>query len=376
MKDLISHLKQQLPENLRFLERMVSMESPSFDKPLVDKFVRFAGSRFQEIGGEVEYVATERFGDQMLARFSGKSSDRILLLGHTDTVWPAGEIEKRPFEIGDGRIFGPGVFDMKAGILLMWMAVGALSRMRGALERSVTVLLTSDEEVGSNSSRALTESEAARCRAVFVLEPSLPGGVLKTARKGVGQFTLKAVGRAAHAGIDPLKGVNAIEEISRQILKLHRLTDVVQGTTVTVGVVQGGTRSNVVPAEAAAEIDVRITSMGEAERVTRAIGALAPELPGARLEVSGSINRPPMERTSDTVRLFEVARRIAAQIGIDLKEGSTGGASDGNLTSALGIPTLDGLGAVGDGAHAVDEWVDVESLPARAALVAGLIETA
>ena len=376
MKDLISHLKQQLPENLRFLERMVSMESPSFDKPLVDKFVRFAGSRFQEIGGEIEYVATERFGDQMLARFSGKSSDRILLLGHTDTVWPAGEIEKRPFEIGDGRIFGPGVFDMKAGILLMWMAVGALSRMRGALERSVTVLLTSDEEVGSNSSRALTESEAARCRAVFVLEPSLPGGVLKTARKGVGQFTLKAVGRAAHAGIDPLKGVNAIEEISRQILKLHRLTDVVQGTTVSVGVVQGGTRSNVVPAEAAAEIDVRITSIGEAERVTRAIKALAPELPGARLEVSGSINRPPMERTSDTVRLFEIACRIAAQIGIDLKEGSTGGASDGNLTSALGIPTLDGLGAVGDGAHAVDEWVDVESLPARAALVAGLIETA
>ncbi len=380
MKDLISHLKQQLPENLRFLQRMVSMESPSFDKPLVDKFVRFVGSRFQEMGGEIEYVATERFGDQMLARllarFSGKSSDRILLLGHTDTVWPAGEIEKRPFEIGDGRIFGPGVFDMKAGILLMWMAVGALLRMRGALERSVTVLLTSDEEVGSNSSRALTESEAARCRAVFVLEPSLPGGVLKTARKGVGQFTLKAVGRAAHAGIDPLKGVNAIEEISRQILKLHRLTDVVQGTTVSVGVVQGGTRSNVVPAEAAAEIDVRITSIGEAERVTRAIKALAPELPGARLEVSGSINRPPMERTSDTVRLFEIACRIAAQIGIDLKEGSTGGASDGNLTSALGIPTLDGLGAVGDGAHAVDEWVDVESLPARAALVAGLIETA
>ena len=376
MKALITHLKQQLPENLRFLQRMVSMESPSFDKPLVDKFVRFVGSRFQEMGGEIEYVATERFGDQMLARFSGKSSDRILLLGHSDTVWPAGEIEKRPFEIGDGRIFGPGVFDMKAGILLMWMAVGALLRMRGALERSVTVLLTSDEEVGSNSSRALTESEAARCRAVFVLEPSLPGGVLKTARKGVGQFTLKAVGRAAHAGIDPLKGVNAIEEISRQILKLHRLTDVVQGTTVSVGVVQGGTRSNVVPAEAAAEIDVRITSIGEAERVTRAIKALAPELPGARLEVSGSINRPPMERTSDTVRLFEIACRIAAQIGIDLKEGSTGGASDGNLTSALGIPTLDGLGAVGDGAHAVDEWVDVESLPARAALVAGLIETA
>src|SRR5881409_1872095 len=177
MKDLILHLKQQLPENLRFLERMVSMESPSFDKPLVDKFVRFAGSRFQEIGGEVEYVATERFGDQMLARFSGKSSDRILLLGHSDTVWPAGEIEKRPFKIGDGRVFGPGVFDMKAGILLMWMAVGALIKIRGALERSITILLNSDEELGSTSSRALIESEALQCRAVLVLEPSLPGGV-------------------------------------------------------------------------------------------------------------------------------------------------------------------------------------------------------
>lgn len=264
---------------------------------------------------------------------------------------------------------------MKAGILLMWMALGALLRVRGTLERSVTVLLTSDEEVGGNSSRALIESEAAQCRAVFVLEPSLPGGVLKTARKGVGRFIMKAVGRAAHAGIDPLKGVNAIEEISRQILKLHRLTDVVRGTTVSVGVVQGGTRSNVVPAEAVAEIDVRITSIGEAERVSGAIKALAPELPGARLDVRGSINRPPMERTPDTVRLFEIARKIAAQMDIDLHEGSTGGASDGNLTSALGIPTLDGLGAVGDGAHAVDEWVDVASLPERAALVAGLIET-
>jgi glutamate carboxypeptidase len=375
MKDLVSHLKQQLPETLRFLDQMVSMESPSFDKPLVDKFTRFAGTRFQEIGGEIEYVATERFGDHMRARFRGKSPDRILLLGHTDTVWPAGEIEKRPFKIEDGRVLGPGVFDMKAGILLMWMALGALLRVRGTLERSVTVLLTSDEEVGGNSSRALIESEAAQCRAVFVLEPSLPGGVLKTARKGVGRFIMKAVGRAAHAGIDPLKGVNAIEEISRQILKLHRLTDVVRGTTVSVGVVQGGTRSNVVPAEAVAEIDVRITSIGEAERVSGAIKALAPELPGARLDVRGSINRPPMERTPDTVRLFEIARKIAAQMDIDLHEGSTGGASDGNLTSALGIPTLDGLGAVGDGAHAVDEWVDVASLPERAALVAGLIET-
>ncbi len=350
------------------------MESPSFDKPLVDKFVEFAGSRFAAIGGEVDFVPAEKFGNHLRAEFSGQSSDRILLLGHTDTVWPAGEIAKRPFKIEGGRAFGPGVFDMKAGILLIWMAMDALRKVRGRVSRSVTVLLTSDEEAGSSSSRALIETEASRCRAVFVLEPSLPGGALKTARKGVGRFTVKAIGRAAHAGIDPEKGVNAIEEISRQILKIQTMTDLARGTTATVGVVQGGTRSNVVPAEAAAEIDVRITSIEEAGRVSKMIQALMPELPGARLEIRGSINRPPMERTLETARLFEIARNIAAEIGIDLKEGSTGGASDGNFTSALGIPTLDGLGPVGDGAHAVYEWVDVESLPQRAALLAGLIE--
>ena len=304
----------------------------------------------------------------MLVRFQASSRDRILLLGHTDTVWPAGEIVKRPFKIESGRATGPGVFDMKAGIVLMWMALRALK------ERPVTVLLTSDEEAGSTSSRNWIEAEAGKSRAVLVLEPSLPGGALKTARKGVGRFTVKAIGRAAHAGIDPERGVNAIEEISRQILKLQNMTDPVRGTTVTVGVVQGGTRSNVIPADAAADVDVRIASLEEAERVATMIRALTPELAGARLEVRGGITRPPMERTTDTDRLFRDATRIAAQLGIDLKEGSTGGASDGNLTLALGIPTLDGLGAVGGGAHAVDEWVDVESLPQRAALIAGLIE--
>jgi glutamate carboxypeptidase len=352
---------------------MVTMESPSFDKALVDQFVKFAGARFAAIGGEVEFVQAEKFGDHLIARFNGRSSDRILLLGHTDTVWPAGEIAKRPFKIDDGRALGPGVFDMKAGILLAWMAIDALQKTAGGPPQSVSVVLVSDEEVGSNSSRALTESEAGRCEAVLVLEPSLPGGALKTARKGVGRFTVKAIGRAAHAGIAPDKGVNAVEEISRQIIKLQGMTDRARGTTVTVGVVQGGTRSNVVPAEAAAEIDVRITSIEEGERIVKLIKALPPELPGARLEIRGSINRPPMERTAETERLFRLAHRAATGLGIDLKEGSTGGASDGNFTSALGIPTLDGLGAIGGGAHAIDEWVDIESLPQRAALLAELI---
>ncbi len=375
MKELLAYLKRRLPEGLKFLEQMVSMESPSFDKPLVDKLVRVVGERFAGIGGDVQYHRAEKFGDHLVARFTGQSSDRILLLGHTDTVWPAGEIAKRPFTIQNGRALGPGVFDMKAGILLMWMALDALRNSGDGLKRSVTVLLTSDEEVGSNSSRELIESEARASRAVLVLEPSLPGGALKTSRKGVGRFTVKAIGRAAHAGIDPAKGVNAIEEISRQIITLQKMTDLSRGTTVTVGVVQGGTRSNVVPAEAAAEIDVRITSIEEADRITKAIKTLAPELRDSRLEIRGAINRPPMERTIETAQLFALARKISADLEINLEEGSTGGASDGNFTSALGIPTLDGLGAIGHGAHAVDEWVDVEFLPHRAALLAGLINS-
>jgi glutamate carboxypeptidase len=350
------------------------MESPSFDKPLVDRFVRFVAERFGELGGKVDLVPAERFGDHLRVRFAGRDSGLVLLLGHTDTVFPRDEIQTRPFAISGNTASGPGVFDMKAGILLMWMALDALRQTRGGPAKSVTVLLTSDEEVGSSSSRKLIETEAGQANAVFVLEPSLPGGVLKTERKGVGHFTVKAIGRAAHAGIDPSKGVNAIAEISHQILRLQAMSEPARGTTVTVGVIQGGTRSNVVPAEASAEIDVRITSMKEAERVATAIKGLSPVLPGSRLEIRGLVNRPPMVRTQETARLFELARNVGAKMGIDLKEGSTGGASDGNFTAALGIPTLDGLGAIGDGAHSVDEYVEIDSLPQRAALIAGLIE--
>src|SRR5215475_15729226 len=258
MQNLLTPFTEQLPEALTFLEQMVSMESPSYDKGLTDKFVQFLASKFQEIGGEVDIVPAVKVGDHLRVKFSGHYTDRVLLLGHTDTVWTAGEITKRPFKIENARATGPGVFDMKAGVLLMWMVLRALKA------RPVTVLLNSDEEIGSGSSRGLIESEASQCRAVFVLEPSLPGGALKTARKGVGRFTVKAIGRAAHAGVDPEKGVNAIEEIARQILRLHGMTDATRGTTVTVGVVGGGTRSNVVPAEAAVDIDVRIASVEEA----------------------------------------------------------------------------------------------------------------
>jgi glutamate carboxypeptidase len=374
MKQLLSYLQQELPGGLQLLEQLVNMESPSTDKVLVDRFARFVGSQFDAIGGTVDFIPVERFGDHLRVNFPGKTSEKILLLGHTDTVFPVGEVAKRPFHITNGTAAGPGVFDMKAGILIMWSALRALRNTGNPLEHAITVLLTSDEEVGSATSRTLLESEGRSARAVFVLEPSLPGGVLKTSRKGVGRFTIKGIGRAAHAGVDPAKGINAIEEIARQVLLLQAMSNEELGTSVTVGVVQGGTRSNVVPAEAAIEVDVRVATNDEASRMTTAIHTLQPQLPGARLEIRGAINRPPMERTTDTVRLFELARSIGTEVGIDINEGSTGGASDGNFTSALGIPTLDGLGAVGDGAHAIHEYVDIASLPYRAALIAGLIQ--
>jgi glutamate carboxypeptidase len=368
MQELLSRLQHDLPDTLRLLEQMVNMDSPSLEKPLVDRFVEFLASQFETIGGKAEIVATERFGNHLIVRFNGASRDRILLLGHTDTVFSAGETSKRPFKLDNHRATGPGVFDMKAGIAVMWSALRAL----GSLPRDVTVLLNSDEEIGSTSSRDLIQKEATAARAVFVIEPSLPGGVLKTARKGVGRFTVKAIGRAAHAGLDPERGVNAIEEIAHQVLELQRLSQP-GGTTVTVGVIQGGSRVNVVPAEAAVDVDVRVSTMEEAERIAGILRALKPRLPEARLEVRGGINRPPMERTPDTARLFALARTIGAELGMDLQEGSTGGASDGNFTSALGIPTLDGLGPVGDGAHSPAEFVDTTSLAGRAALLGGLI---
>ncbi|HET9219388.1 MAG TPA: M20 family metallopeptidase [Terriglobia bacterium] len=370
MKDLVNALRLDLPRALKLLEVMVNMDSPSDDKTLVDGLVHFLGSHFQSIGGAVEYVPSDRFGNHLIARFNGPPAEtRVLILGHTDTVFPAGEAEKRPFRIENGRAMGPGVFDMKAGILLAWSALKALQ----PLPRPVTVFLSSDEEAGSSSSRELIEREAGASGTVLVLEPSLPGGALKTARKGVGRFTVMATGRAAHAGIDPSRGINAIQEIAHQILQLQRLTDPLRGTTMTVGLVRGGSRVNVVPAEAVIEIDVRASSNEEAARITEAIRALRPHLEGAALHIRGGFNRPPMERTTETGRLFEIARIVAQELGFELQEGATGGGSDGNFTSAIGVPTLDGLGPIGDGAHALEEYVEIDSLPERAALIAGLI---
>jgi glutamate carboxypeptidase len=295
-------------------------------------------------------------------------------LCHYDTVWPKGTLQRIPFSVdADGVARGPGCFDMKGGIVTLYFALHAL-RDRGLRpRRRLEVLFTCDEEVGSPTSRALIEHTAHGAALAYVLESPLPGGTLKTARKGTGDYLVRISGRAAHAGVEPQKGISAIGELAQQVLALHALNDYSVGTTVNVGVVHGGTRPNVVAAEAEAHVDVRVQTLAEAERIDQAIRGLQPRLAGAVLDVDGGLNRPPMERSEAMARLFERARQIALAMGVDLREGSTGGGSDGNFTAAIGIPTLDGLGPEGEGAHAAHEHVLTDSFPRRVALVAGLL---
>jgi glutamate carboxypeptidase len=279
-----------------------------------------------------------------------------------------------PFGVDDAGVArGPGVFDMKGGIVLLHHALAELHALGRGPKRPLRIIITSDEEVRSETSRALIEDAAERAAVAFVLESPLPGGTLKTARKGSSTYRIEIEGRAAHAGVEPEKGISAIAELAHQVSVVHGFADPAKGTTVNVGVIRGGSRSNVVPARAEAEVDVRTSTMAEAERVRRAFEGLRAHLPGAQVRAIPRTSKPPMERTAATAALFDRARAIAAGMGVDLREGSTGGGSDGNLVAAMGVPTLDGLGPEGDGAHAAHEHVLVESLPRRAALVAGLL---
>jgi len=362
-----------LPWAVETIEALVRLESPTGVKAAVDACGREVERLLRQFGGRVRAVPRETAGDHLLAEF-GSGARQVLVLGHIDTVWPVGELERRPLWREGDLLFGPGVFDMKAGIVLAMLAIRALQDSASGLPGRVMLLLTSDEETGSATSRGIIEDEARRSDAVLVLEPPLPGGALKTARKGCGEFHLRVTGKPAHAGIEPERGVSAIRELARQILAIELLQDPARGTTLSVGIVRGGTRGNVIPAEAEAIIDVRAATLDDADRVTRAMQALRPQIPGATISVTGGIDRPPFERTPAVEALFRQAQDVAASLGRTLGEGSTGGGSDGNLTAALNVPTIDGLGAIGAGAHGFDEHVDIPELPWRAALVAGLIE--
>src|SRR5438132_910606 len=360
MANRLRYFAERQNEVTETIRQLVEIESPSDNKQAVDRLSSMLAGRYESLGGHAKFQRT------------------VLLLGHTDTVYSLGTLAHMPCRIADGRLWGPGVLDMKSGIALMLHAIAALRALHNdTLPRPVTVLLVSDEEVGSSSSRRITENVARKSAAVLVLEPSYGlQGAVKTARKGVGEYTLKITGKAAHSGLDFEKGQSAVIELAKQIVEISKLMDFKRGMTLNVGVVQGGTRTNVIPAEAKALVDVRVTRMKEAAVIDRKLRSLKPFNRKCKLEIAGGVNRPPMERSQEVVMLYKRAFDIAKQLGWKLQEAAVGGGSDGNFTAALGIPTLDGLGAVGEGAHAADESIVLFELPKRAALLAGLIETA
>jgi glutamate carboxypeptidase len=360
------------------LRKAVEIESPSNSKAGIDRLAAHFAREFRRQGAQVRILSHRTAGSAVVAEFfyrrtrSQRGEKPILLLGHLDTVWDLGTLERMPFRIRGGRAYGPGVLDMKSGIVCGWWAIRALEALAVRPAGPVRVFLNSDEEVSSLAFRDRIIAEARKAKAVLVLEPAVPGGALKTARKGVGEFEITAYGRAAHAGIDPGAGVNAIGELARQLLRIEKFARPRRGLTLNVGVIRGGTRTNVIPACASATVDVRIPRLLDRPAIEQKVYGLKPIHPSARLEIRGGINRPPMERAR-AIGLFRQARELGRQMGMNLREAATGGGSDGNFTAALGIPTLDGLGGVGDGAHALDEHIIIRELPRRAALIAALL---
>jgi glutamate carboxypeptidase len=376
-KRVLKYFEQQCGEIVQSIRQLVEIESPSDVKQAVDRLGSVLAGRFGDLGGQVEVHPGEKFGNHLQINFAGRSPGKpVLLLGHMDTVYPIGTIATMPCRVDQGRVWGPGTLDMKSGIALILHAIEALSLWHGdKLPRPVTVLLVSDEEVGSDSSQSITEALATESAEVLVFEPSFGlRGAVKTARKGVGEYLVKVTGVASHSGLDFEKGQSAILELSRQIAEISRLTDLKRGITLNVGTVQGGTRVNVVSAEAKASVDLRVARLKDAGAMHRKILSLTPFNRKCRLEITGGLNRPPMERTNGVAMLYRKASAIAKELGWKLQEASVGGASDGNFTAGLGIPTLDGLGGVGEGAHAAHESVLISELPRRAALLTRLLE--
>jgi len=376
---IFNALNTRQPEIERFMRALVETESPSGDlegsRAVVDLLVQAASGL--ECISDIKRETVPGFGEHLVIRAFEKSSDakQILIVGHTDTVHARGSVDERPWRTEAGRIYGPGIFDMKANCALAIEVLRVLAALKATPECAVTVVLTCDEEVGSQTGwplmRELASERQTRC--AFVLEPPASGGRVKTSRKGTGIFAIKVEGKAAHAGLEPEKGASAILELARQTEQLHAINRSGSGITLNVGVIHGGTRSNVVAAEAEGEIDVRFSTEAESLEIERILSNLKPVDERTKVFVSGGINRPPMERTPAVVELFEKARAIAAQLDFDLGEAQVGGASDGNFLAALGIPVLDGLGISGDGAHAVHEHIEAGDIARRGALIGGLL---
>ena len=375
-KECLRLLKPRGPQMLATLRRFVLAESPSLEKAAADRCCRLIAEEWGKHDVHVERITQNHRGDHLrITYWSNKSrpAGQLLVLGHYDTVYSSGTLRKMPFRVSAGKVFGPGIFDMKAGIVQALFALQALRETNAPLRKRIVFLWTSDEEIGSESSRKLFETEARRSDAVFVLEPSFgPRGFLKTARKAVGQAEMIVHGRASHAGLAPQEGINAIHELAQQLARIEEWNDFHRGVTINADVVEGGTRVNVIAERARAVIDLRALTISDMRKLERRLHALRPIHRGAQLEITGGFDRPPLERKM-SVALFHRAKSLAAQMNLSLGECTAGGGSDGNFTAALGIPTLDGLGAVGDGAHSSHEHIFINSMPARAALLASLL---
>ena len=384
LRELLARLRRRTPEMTRLLGRFVRAESPSYDKAAVDRLGRLVAAEWRRRGWRVEFLRQRERGDLLRItlpqgrHLRGPRLHRgrqILVLGHLDTVYELGMLARMPFRVSGGRAWGPGAYDMKSGLVIALFAAEALRQMRLRPGKRIVFLWTSDEEIGSKTSRRAIEREARRSDAVLVLEPSSGlDGRLKTARKGVGEIELIVTGRAAHAGINPEDGVNAVQELALQIARIARFNRPRRGVSVSATVVEGGTRANVIPERARALVDVRAARHADMSRLEAQFRQLRPILPGAHLKVRGGFSRPPLERAASAL-LFRKAQVLARQMGLKLQESFTGGGSDGNLTAALGVPTLDGLGGVGQGAHSPGECVLLRALPERAALLAALLAT-
>lgn len=371
---LEDYYRSSLDASLEILRKLVELESHSLDKAGVDALGRFLAVEFEARGAEVHVLPQSERGNLLKAIWKcGNPGAPVMMLGHLDTVWPRGASAARPFRIERGRAYGPGVFDMKGGILLCLLLCQAFQENKIDPGKEVIFLFTADEEIGTGSGLPHLKSEAAACRAVLCLEPPLPGGVAKTSRKGVGEFRLRVKGVEAHAGVDHEKGANAILELSRLVIQLQALTDYNRGITLNVGRIRGGSATNVVPALAEAEVDFRVPTLADERRLEEQVRSLKLADPRCILQMDGGLNRPPLERTPAVAGLFEKARLIASGLGMRFEEGSTGGGSDGSFTAAMGIPTLDGLGVDGDGAHALHEHIVIDDIPRRAALLAELV---
>jgi glutamate carboxypeptidase len=377
--NLLDHYTARREAILQSIQELVERETKSREESRLNEIASFVSAQLREIGGQVELIPQNGYGTHLRARFDfghDRMEQGVLVVGHLDTVWPVGSLERLPFRVTpEGCAHGPGIFDMKSGVAILVESLRTIVSQRLATKRPVTLLLTCDEEIGSRTSRPLIEEDAKNAAAALILEPPISGGVVKTGRKGIGTFTVRALGRAAHAGLDPEKGVNAIVELAHQTLRLSALNDYGRGVTVSVGLVEGGSAMNVVPACASAKVDVRFWTPEDGENLIAAIRGLTPVTDGAKIEVSGGINRPPMPRSEKNIALYEHARALAAELGFELKDEVVGGGSDGNFIAAMGVPTLDGLGVDGAGAHAEHEHIVIDDIPRRAALLTRLMQT-